>query len=318
MKILYTSLNWIFGILFLFVGIYSLSYAPLAGLAMILASLLLLPPVRTYVHAKTNIVLSVRLRGIAIFFLFVAFGIYSGQGLDKESATNQARELEKQKQAFANMQQKNIDYFNQNSAQILAEIKNAITGRDFKKAMLLSLKYLPSKNQELIELNNEAKSAQAVIDRKAESDKLIDRLKTAPDSNIMLKRDLYQKLVNLNPENSEYSKKLSFYNSKVRKLEEMDRLAKVKAQKEDAARLAKFGNPPHRSAWDGTYRVVEDYLKQIANDPDSIKMESCTGVNYSNNGWVVDCNYRGRNAFNGLIRKSSRFTIVHDRVIYME
>ena len=79
-----------------------------------------------------------------------------------------------------------------------------------------------------------------------------------------------------------------------------------------------MGEKPKQSAWDGTYYAVEVYLKRVANDPDSIDVESCTKVYTSEDGWLVGCNYRGKNAFGGLIKKSNWFTILQGRVVKMD
>ena len=35
-------------------------------------------------------------------------------------------------------------------------------------------------------------------------------------------------------------------------------------------------------------------------------------------GWLVGCNYRGRNGFGGMIRQANWFTITHGRVVKMD
>ena len=95
---------------------------------------------------------------------------------------------------------------------------------------------------------------------------------------------------------------------------------KREEQKREAvrqARIDKFGEPPAASPWDGSYYVIEKYLKKIANDPDSIDIDGCTEVYYTDDGWLVGCDYRGRNAFGGLVRQSNWFTIIHGVVVQM-
>ena len=60
---------------------------------------------------------------------------------------------------------------------------------------------------------------------------------------------------------------------------------------------------------------MEKHLKRIANDPDSIEIDNCTEVYNMKSGWVVGCDYRGRNGFGGMVRKYNWFTIVHNTVI---
>lgn len=63
---------------------------------------------------------------------------------------------------------------------------------------------------------------------------------------------------------------------------------------------------------------MEYYLKEVANDPDSIEVDRCTKAYQSERGWLVGCDYRGRNAFGGMIRKSNWFTISHDLVVQID
>lgn len=82
-----------------------------------------------------------------------------------------------------------------------------------------------------------------------------------------------------------------------------------------AERRRRFGAPPQASAWDGTYREVKNYLRRVANDPESIEIDECTGVYHSDEGWLVGCDYRGRNAFGGMIRQSNWFVIRNGTVV---
>lgn len=84
---------------------------------------------------------------------------------------------------------------------------------------------------------------------------------------------------------------------------------------EDSAHVAAFGPKPQQSPWDGSYPVVERYLKSIANDPESIEFEGCTDVRRAADGWQVGCEYFGANAFGAKVRASSWFTIAHGQVV---
>jgi len=64
MKYMYLALNWIFGVLFLIVGLVSMVEAPLAGLSLVLLSLLLLPPVRRFSYAKTKKEIPIKIRAV--------------------------------------------------------------------------------------------------------------------------------------------------------------------------------------------------------------------------------------------------------------
>ena len=193
----------------------------------------------------------------------------------------------------------------------------SIQNSDYKKAVSLSSKYLPSKNKDIIELNTKAKSELAASVRISNTNKILAELKTIPASKYKENMDLYQQLVTNNPGNEKYKSKLNYYSKLIKEQKEKGRIAQEKLTKEREARIAKFGEPPAQSAWDGSYYQVEMYLERIANDPDSIKIDGCSKLRYTESGWLVGCDYRGRNAFGGMIRQSNWFTIVHGRVIKM-
>ena len=131
-------------------------------------------------------------------------------------------------------------------------------------------------------------------------------------------RDLYRQLAELNPDHAKYREKFKFYQRKVSAAEERSAKSKQREEIEKSTRLLAFGQPPLKSEWDGSYSVVESYLKQVANDPASIDIQACTDVYHTNQGWLVGCDYRGKKAFGALIKQSSWFVVVHDRVVKME
>jgi len=85
MKLVYLALNWVFGVLFLLRGLFSIVESPFGGICLIVISALLLPPVRSFAYSKTNKELSVKARAILIFILFIAFGVFIGQSQDRKA-----------------------------------------------------------------------------------------------------------------------------------------------------------------------------------------------------------------------------------------
>lgn len=328
MKYVYLALNWAFGFFFLLFGLYSLLESPLGGLPLILISLLLLPPVRNFVYSKINKELSVAYRGAAIFLLFLAFGSFVGESQDKKERELAAIEAQEIAQMAAARRKQDIDYFNQNASQILSEINESFQEGNYKQVILVSSKYLPSQNQELIELNVKAKSELTIIERtekeaqerakrEVKTREILAKLRTIPESEYGQNRHFYRELVTYNPDNEKYNEKLNYYSAKLKERQEKARIQKEKQEQERAVRLAMFGEAPKQSGWDGSYYEVKSYLKRVANDPDSIEIDRCTAVYHTKNGWLVGCDYRGRNAFGGLIRQSNWFTIVHGTVVKM-
>lgn len=328
MKYVYLTLNWVFGVLLALSGLLLLIEAPLAGICLIAISLLLLPPVRNAVFAKTNKEFPFKARAISIFVLFIAFGIFLGQSEQKKAAELEAQKAEEQAQNIAKARQENIDYFNSHKEEILASASSALSEKNYQVVVNQTSKYLPANDEGLNEIYGKAKSAldeikkaekeaKEKLQRESKTKELVAKLKTVPASKFAENKNLYQQLVKLNPDNTTYRQKLDYYSQKLSEKIEKEKREQERLKKEREARIAKFGEPPTQSAWDGSYYAVERYLKRVANDPDSIDIDGCTKVYHTESGWLVGCDYRGRNAFGGMIRQSNWFTIVHGQVIQM-
>ena len=85
------------------------------------------------------------------------------------------------------------------------------------------------------------------------------------------------------------------------------------------ARVAAFGERPTLGGWNETYPAVEIYLRRAMDDPKSLEMVGCLPKMYVlPDGWQVNCTFRGKNKFGGLIKQSSWFTIRQSKVVRME
>ena len=76
MNFMYLALNWTFGAIFLLTGLISIIESPLAGLSLVILSLVLLSPVRKYVHSKTNKEISIEIRAVSIFILIIFYDVF--------------------------------------------------------------------------------------------------------------------------------------------------------------------------------------------------------------------------------------------------
>lgn len=317
MTCLYLVLNWGFGVLFLLAGVVSLIDNPLGGLCLLAISALLLPPVRNFIYTKTNKEFPIKARAISIFVLFIAFGIFSGQSQERKAQEQVALDAEQKAEKIAQIRQENIDYFKANRETIISSVKSALSSKDYQSALSQSNKYLAAGDKELEQINAQAKNELATMQKAEKTKKLLAELKSVPTKEYEKNKSLYQQLVKLNPDNTAYQQKLDYYSQKLSEIIEKEKREQERLKKEREARIAKFGEPPTQSAWDGSYYAVERYLKRVANDPDSIDIDGCTKVYQTKRGWLVGCDYRGRNAFGGMIRKSNWFTIVHGQVVQM-
>ncbi len=161
------------------------------------------------------------------------------------------------------------------------------------------------------ELQNRLSIIQNQLD-KDEEEKLLSQVAKIPASQYRENLIIYKRLAGLNPESERYKAKVAHYNSK---LEEERTAEEARA----AAIRIKFGDKPKPSGWDGSYFEVERYLESVANDPGSIEIDNCTKPYFDDkSGWIVGCDYRGRNAFGGMIRNSNWFVIRHGKVVEMK
>lgn len=67
-----------------------------------------------------------------------------------------------------------------------------------------------------------------------------------------------------------------------------------------------YGQPNYGTELEST---CETYLKENANDPESIEIENSKVDGQSKNGWIVIMKYRGRNAFGGLVLNITTFDV---------
>lgn len=340
MKYVYLTLTWVFGILAILIAFVALTTSFRAALCLFAVGALLLPPIRDFVFSKTTTALPVQLRAVIIVILlgsFVYFTSIGGTERAEEAAAEEARELA---EIVAQRKKKNADFFNANRETIIFSAQTALAEKDYAKVISNTSQYLAAGDQELNEIHDEAKSTLTKIEKaeearlakikEAEDSKkeevrrekrtveILAELKTIPVSKYAKNKGLYAELVKYHPYEAVYKERLDFYSGKVKEQWEKERAAAQRDKKKRQDRLAKFGERPTQSGWDGSYSPVKRYLERIANDPDSIDIDNCTEVYYTKDGWLVGCDYRGRNAFGGMIRQSNWFIIVHGTVISMK
>lgn len=245
--------------------------------------------------------------------------------IEKRRADVRAEEEAQRKaEQQAEERRQTIVHFQENEAAILAEVNDLLANGDFRQAVDLAAMYLPAENSELTSVHEKATTGLKEAERLRKIEQILAQVKQVPAANVVKNRDLYLKLTELDPDESLYAEKLRFYSRKLdeqveraRREREQDQKERARAEKERQSRIARFGDAPVPSPWDGSYPAVKQYLKQVANDPDSIKIDGCTKVYNTGKGWLVGCDYRGSNAFGGMVKQSNWFTIVHGNVVEM-
>lgn len=308
--------GWFFCLLFGLLGLASLFTSVLSGLFLLLMGITCAPPFRKLWYQKFPKTSAADMN-ITLIGLFLVSAFFQ----DSDYVDPAQRAAQEAKEAA-------IEEFSQNRASIIASVKESYDKGSYLSAQLEAQTYLASEDPELKALFDAAKAAherkqqeeaaaKREAERKAKTERLVAQLKAIPAAEIHRNQALYAQLVQMNPDNERFKEKLDHYTAKVDEQKRREAEAKAKREKEHQERVARFGERPTQSAWDGSYFAVDEYLRRVANDPDSIEISGCTEVNYHSEGWLVGCNYRGRNGFGGMVRQANWFTIRHGRVVQM-
>jgi hypothetical protein len=186
-------------------------------------------------------------------------------------------------------------------------MRGALDSSHYQAAMRLGEAYRFIGDAQLDSLYRLAAVRQTAADKRAQEQRLLAQVRQLPASDLEDNRRLYAALMALNPDQQNYRDRYNHYDKLIGAQEAVA-----------AARRQRFGPPPEPSAWDGTYREIRDYLKIVMNDPTSLEMDDCTQVYSTKDGWLVGCDYRGRNAFGGMVRQSNWFIIRHGAVVDMK
>ena len=289
-------LGWMLGLSFAATGVLMLPTTIMGGLLLIAASALTIPLAIRLLSERANFKTTLGSRAVAVSVLLACFVEVMS---NKEQADRAA-------------------YFLTNKESVMASLSHQVDEKNYIGAIDGAKKYLSSKDPDLLNLYETAIETKEAQDNAQETAKLVAELKWLPASAVRKNRDLYQRLVELNPGDTMFKSKLEHYEKKYAERVARETDERNRIELEQRALAAKFGEKPQQVVEGRPYWQVEYYLKEVANDPDSIEVDRCTKVYQSERGWLVGCDYRGRNAFGGMIRKSNWFTISHDRVVQID
>lgn len=269
--------------------------APVAGLSMIVASGLLLPPVRNYVYSNTNKKIPPIFRVISIFVLLLTFGYFIGQVQDKKAQDLAVHQAQEKAQKEAHLRQEIIDQFNDDREQIINSAKNALSEKDYQSAISQTNKFLVVGNEEINEINAKANKELIAIENTKKTESLLTELKTVPEKDYRKNLNLYTRLLDLHPNNESYKTQVTYYTDKLAEEE--------KKQKADESRKKKI--EAQFSKWNGSHRNLEKIIKKSMNDPDSFDHVE---TKYWDSGdyLVVQTTFRGKNAFGGVVVNSMK------------
>ena len=312
-------IGWSLGIILIISGIFIMVSDILSGLILSFIGLTFIPKFREFLHEKTKTNLTKNAKqGFYTLMLLALFGsiIYSSIQ-DSQVRAKNAKQLEYKRQILLAKQQKikleklkkqrdeRSKYFQKNKISIIKKIKKLGTQKEYSKGIENINKYIQTQDKELLTLKHNFETIQQEIKINKKTKNILAQLKKIPAKQLEKNYNLYKKLLKMHPKNTTYNQKMKYYANKIAEVE-----AKIAAEK------LFYGKKPVQSAWDGSYNVVERYLKQVMNDPSSLKIDSCTPVyKVKNTGWIVGCRYRGKNAFGGMVLNQNWFVIRQNQVV---
>jgi hypothetical protein len=306
-----TAVGWLVGVFLVLAGLGGLLTDLGAGLLILAAAAVVLPPVNAWLNAKLSLVIPGKVKALVVFVLIAgAAAVMAASGTRSEQ-----REAARAKNARAKALRAD---FQTNGGKILQRMDSALKAGNFPLAVSIGDRYASVvSDSQLGKRLRDARAGQKRVADKAKEQQLLARVQKTSATDLEASRDLYGQLVTLNPANVSYKAKHNDYDRQIR---QRDAAEQQRIRQRDAAeqeRIRRFGPVPHQYS-SGTYDEVEEYLRQVMNDPESLKMDRCTPVYHVEAGWLVGCDYRGRNAFGGMIRQSNWFIIRYGRVVEMK
>jgi len=252
---------------------------------------------------------------LTVFIFAIVGKITSADKVTISTALNQEKIAQQKKAKEAKIQLKkarDTKYFSQSRDLIIKDINLKVQNKKYNDALKIINKYPNFKGKDeniskihtkiLVLLDKEKKDKQT-----KHAKEILKKLKTIPSKEYAKNKQLYQTLLDYEPNNKKYKAKVKFYSDKQKKKEE-----------KEALKLAFFGKKPIQSAYDGSYYAVERYLEKVARDPDSVKITNCTGIYKSDYGWLVGCTWRGKNGFGGMNVDTNWFHIRQGVVVKMD
>jgi|SRR5690625_295961 len=183
-------------------------------------------------------------------------------------------------------------FFEANRDSILTHLRTLVEAEEYNRAENAGFEYEEVDDPEFWEVYNQAREQV-----------LLDQARRIPASFTRENLEIYNELLSIDPSNTRYQERAAHYRG-------------IIDQRRQAHRdhVARYGEPPEQRSW-GSYDVVRDYLQARAHDPRSIDIDTCTSVRRTDGGWLIGCDYRGKNAFGAVVRNSHWFIVRHGRVV---
>ena len=287
MQQMYQALSWIFGGFLLITGLAVLFVSIYTGLCLIVISLFLLPPARDFVFSKTNKQITTKIRAIIIILLFFSIGLAGLFEQPKDAVESKTSEIKEER----------VSYFNSHKDEILESIQRAINNVAYESAIDQSSPFLIVGDQQLNELYGIAKSRLAQIEAGKKTEKLSEQLRNTPETYYNARKELYQQLADLHPNNKEFQEGIRLNSQKIK---EKQKIAEEKNRQATVHKTRKERIESQFHFWDGSHNNLERYIKEHMHDPDSY--DHVETVYWDKGNYlIVKTKFRGKNAFGALI-----------------
>ena len=265
---IFLVLNWIFGLLFLWAGFFD---AKTGGLIIILVSLLLLPPVRNFVFSFTHKKIPLWARSLSITSLLMVFLVVNNQKpqalhlaaqstvpANTETISNTISKMkETLPKKVAELQSLKTQQSLQSDSESTESTKNIKVAHESTK--IFTNKSIDIEATSITKINVPEKVAQIeptntkqisqIKNNKEDSEtktkEILAKLKNIPVSQYELNRNLYQQLVNFNPNKDKYKKKLGFYSKKIEQRSRNTAQKELKLTCENISKNNTFNDSPN-------------------------------------------------------------------------
>lgn len=76
------------------------------------------------------------------------------------------------------------------------------------------------------------------------------------------------------------------------------------------------GTKPEKNSADGSVKMIEEFVKANAKNPETIEFLEWSDVSSEQGYWKVRCKYRGISSFGAAVTTNAWFYIKNDKVVY--
>lgn len=191
-------------------------------------------------------------------------------------------QIEKEKKAL-------ISEFNSNKENIFSQINQLITEEKYDEAISLASKYQVTEDQALLKLKDQAQAELTKVKIQKQITDLSNELNTTPESELQKRFDLYSKLLELVPDNTEYKTKYAELKPKV------ERQQMISSQFTDE---------------NGVHRKLEKFIKFKLKDVSTYKHLETKYVENDDDTLTITITFKGKKDDSSKITKNTVKAIV--------